>query len=100
MTLAITPTSSSNKLRIEVVFFATSRASAAWTIGALFQDSTGPALAAFANYQRSAAAETASSFTHYMTAGTTSATTFKVRVGAQRQHHHVQRHGGGDSSAA
>lgn len=80
MTLAITPTSSTNKLKIEVQFFFAETA-ACWTIAALFQDSTADALAAgwtFENYVNSGGGI---SFTHYMTAGTTSATTFKVRAG-------------------
>lgn len=82
MTLAITPTNSSNKLKIEVVFNGTYSV-AAWLIVALFQDTTANALATFMNYQQTGTAASNSVFTHYMTAGTTSATTFKVRAGGQ-----------------
>lgn len=80
MTLSITPTSTSNKLKIEVVAFLTSLA-ANWLIAALFKDSDANALAAFANYQTVATAGCPVSFTHYMTAPSTSAITFKVRCG-------------------
>jgi hypothetical protein len=82
MTLAITPTSSTNKLKIEVVFFGVCSASA-WTTVALFQDTTANALAAFSNYQQIGGGGNSSVFTHFMTAGTTSSTTFKVRAGGQ-----------------
>jgi hypothetical protein len=80
MTLAITPTSATNKLRIDVVFYAT-HASAGWVLVALFQGTTANALATFANYQNIGTGQNACSFTHYMTAGTTSPTTFRVRAG-------------------
>lgn len=80
MTLAITPTSATNKLKIDVVFFGTS-SQTNWITVALFQDSTANALAAFANFQVTVTAGNNSVFSHYMTAGTTSSTTFKVRAG-------------------
>jgi hypothetical protein len=79
MTLAITPKSATNKLKIDVVcslFCSTGGDLAA----ALFQDSTANALAVGAVY-KDANKKTAISFTHYMTTGTTSSTTFKVRGG-------------------
>ena len=82
MTLAITPTSASSKLKIDVATFICGSDTIRLTT-ALFQDSTANALAAvmstpgFANIGGSGP----SGFTHYMTAGTTSATTFKVRIG-------------------
>ena len=80
MTLAITPTSASNKLKIEVVaniLVATGNRSA---VVALFQDATANALAAvgYGNFLTNPQPVT---FTHYMTAGTTNETTFKVRAG-------------------
>jgi hypothetical protein len=80
MTLAFTPTNAANKLKIDVVGFFTSNA-ANWITVALFQDSVANALAAFATYQNIASGGCSSVFTHYMTAGTTSAITFKVRAG-------------------
>ena len=82
MTLAITPTSASSKLKIDVATYICGSDTIRLTT-ALFQDSTANALAAvmstpgFANIGGSGP----SGFTHYMTAGTTSATTFKVRIG-------------------
>jgi len=80
ITVAITPTNSSNKLLIRAEVFASS--SGATTIGtALFQDDTANALAANQNYQGTNTATNTVNLTHYMAAGTTSATTFKVRLG-------------------
>ena len=82
MTLAITPTSASNKLLIDVNFIGgeVSNIADLHTV-ALFQDSTANALASTIadNYAIGASSV---NFTHYMTAGTTSSTTFKVRAGA------------------
>ena len=81
MTLAITPTHASNKLLIEVVAALSHSASAFWMTIALFQDTTANALAA-TQYRGGDATEAhAMNFNHYMAAGTTSATTFKVRAG-------------------
>ena len=80
MTLAITPTNTNNKLKIEVLF--NYAHSAAVNIGlGLFQDSTASALAATQAVEISGNNTWQMSLTHYMTAGTTSATTFKVRAG-------------------
>ena len=79
MTLAITPTSATNKLRIDVVF---QGGQAGGTFGvALFQDATANALAAIYQNPAGAAAAELVSFTHFMDAGTTSSTTFRVRAG-------------------
>jgi len=80
MTLAITPTSATNKLRIDVVWVGTT-VGQAWIIVALFQDSTANALAAACDFHTVSTSGTTTTFTHYMTSGTTSATTFKVRAG-------------------
>jgi hypothetical protein len=48
---------------------------------ALFQDSTADALAVGFSFYSDPTVGVAIGFTHYMTAGTTSATTFKVRAG-------------------
>jgi hypothetical protein len=83
MTLAITPTSATNKLRIDIVAMASTSITANGQMGlGLFQDSNANALASISNY--SGVTFTANNFklTHYMTAGTTSSTTFKVRIGA------------------
>lgn len=83
MVLAITPKNSNNKLKIDVlVNIAGGSASVPMTC-ALFQDATANAIAATSqqttpdvNYPLQV------KLTHFMTAGTTSATTFKVRVGS------------------
>lgn len=82
MTLAITPTSTTNKLKIDVVVFGgCTTGSNGWSV-ALFQDSTANALAAgmapaiSGDYDRGEV-----TFTYYKIAGTTSTTTFKVRAG-------------------
>jgi len=82
LTLAITPTSATNKLIIEC-YFTGSIAGVDNVVAALFQDSTANALAATAVYPT--ATDNASLdiyLPHYMEAGTTSETTFKLRVGS------------------
>ena len=80
MTLAITPKATTNKLKIEVVLmFALSGAGTA--TAALFQDSTANALAACCGRCDTGGGINILKYTHYMAAGTTSATTFKVRAG-------------------
>lgn len=80
MTLAVTPTDTANKLRIEVVFVC-DYSTPAHVALALFQDSTANALAATVQYIGDATGTLTICLSHYMTAGTTSATTFKVRAG-------------------
>lgn len=83
ITRAITPTNASNKLRIDVVFMgACDTANRNLTV-ALFQDTTANALAAVTDFSPTAGGMRPISFTHYMTAGTTSSTTFKVRAGVE-----------------
>lgn len=79
-TAAITPNNTNNKLVI-FVDLAVSVSTTAWVTGALFQDSTANALAAKYTYVTTGTAGHSMSLVHYMTAGTASATTFKVRVG-------------------
>jgi hypothetical protein len=82
MSLAITPTNINSKLRIDVVFNYTQNngTNNSLQLG-LFQDSVSNALAA-AQQQITADYFAQLGLTHYMTAGTVSATTFKVRAGA------------------
>ena len=82
MTLAITPKSATDTLVIALtVMWTTAISTATNMIGAIFQDATAGALAA------STVATTGNSFsmqfnlTHTMVAGTTSATTFRLRMG-------------------
>lgn len=84
MTLAITPTNASNKLVIQVHSNLTSHTATRYLIAALFQDSTANALAASWYWQQVADGSAAVGFTYVMTAGTTSATTFKVRGGTDQ----------------
>jgi len=79
MSLAITPKSATSKLKIEVVFFGSTGGT--WISAALFQDSTANALASGFTFPGVATASANVNFTHYMTSGTTSSTTFKVRAG-------------------
>lgn len=79
-TLAITPTNSSNILVIDFsAQFALNAANAC--VVALFQDSTANALHATLNSKASGAPATHIFFRHYMVSGTTSSTTFKIRMG-------------------
>lgn len=80
MSQAITPNSATNKLKITVVMNWAANAGTRGTM-ALFQDSTAGALASVTNVNASAGFPMQFVLVHYMTAGTTSATTFKVRAG-------------------
>lgn len=80
-TVAITPTSATNKLVIEVTVQIENSGGGAM-VAALFQDSTADALAAGTDHSSSAGRTQQITFTHVMTTGTTSATTFKVRAGS------------------
>lgn len=80
MTLAITPKSASNKLRIDVVVVAGASAAGNYSV-ALFQDSTASALASVIDRIGAAGSVEMCTFSHVMDAGTTSSTTFKVRAG-------------------
>ena len=79
MTLAITPKSAANKLKI-VVTAVISISTGQVGCVALFQDSTANAIAAVSNSVVAVNSQTIT-FTHYMTSGTTGSTTFKVRIG-------------------
>jgi len=81
LSVAITPSSSSNKLLIQVHVNLNS-SSQQGIHAALFQDSTANALAAQTSYVDGGHWANSMSFNHFMTSGTTSETTFKVRVGA------------------
>jgi hypothetical protein len=81
LTLAFTPTSATNKLHIHVHGHWGSTAASSWITMALFQDSTANAIAANTFFDTAADGGVHHGLTHFMTAGTTSETTFKVRVG-------------------
>ena len=82
MTLAITPKSTSNILVVEVSAMLSGTA-AVIMVGALFQDSTADALAVAAQDPRGNNSVDGMNISHYLVAGTTSATTFRFRAGAQ-----------------
>lgn len=79
-TLSITPTSATSKLFIQV---STSVAitNSGWGTIALFQDTTANALAVSTGYTNISTAGFVLALGYYMTAGTTSTTTFKLRYG-------------------
>lgn len=80
ITLAVTPQSATNKLLIEAQLLVS--ASSVERVGvALFQDSTVNAIAAISEYVSTATAQHLLVIRHYMTSGTVSATTFKIRIG-------------------
>jgi hypothetical protein len=80
MSVTLTPTNASNKLRIEVTILLASSAGGHLT-AALFQDSTANALAAAGTRVDNTSSMYPITFSHTMDAGTTSSTTFKVRAG-------------------
>lgn len=80
MSQAITPKSATNLLRIEA--FAQGQGSLQAYVGmALFQDATANALCATVNNVPSNGFYMENRLVHTMVAGTTSATTFKIRIG-------------------
>lgn len=81
MTLAITPTNASNKLKIDVVA-TLSNGTQAHVRACLFQDSTADALRVGSTSNVNTNNIETVSFTHFMAAGTTSPITFKVRCGS------------------
>ena len=83
ITLAITPKSATNKLVVEVVCPMAISAATLHAIGSIFQDSTAGALASVMYFIGSANTIEPFVVRHTMTAGTTSATTFKFRAGPE-----------------
>lgn len=81
MTVSITPKSASNILVIAASAFLSVSVNTSDAICALFQDATANALAAQPLFQGTATAPTIGSMLYTMTAGTTSSTTFRFRVG-------------------
>ncbi len=82
MALTITPTSATNKLKIDVVFFGSNSTASSFAV-ALFQDNAANALAVGAAIAPNSSHLTCLKFTYYTTAGTASPITFKVRAGSQ-----------------
>lgn len=85
---AITPSSSSNKLLITAVCYLSNSSNAIPSCLALFQDSTADALAT-SLFLGSQVSSICVVLKWYMTAGTTSATTFKLRAGGASGTYHI-----------
>jgi hypothetical protein len=82
LTVAITPTNASSILRITVSLPVIGSGSAVPAAAALFVDTTANAIAAAAVQQGSAGTITSLHFQHEVSAGSTSARTYKVRLGS------------------
>lgn len=82
ITLAITPTSATNKLLIEVVMHMTCSSDGIDKVVLLFQDGSGTDECIAVACGNSGDIFDSINLVHYMTSGTTSATTFQVRAGA------------------
>jgi len=80
-TVTITPVSATNRLIIEATADQVSSSTSATIIIALFQDTTAAAIGASRVWNSSAGWVKTYSVRHEMAAGTTSATTFRVRIG-------------------
>lgn len=84
ITVSITPTNASNRLRIEFNADNAGVSASGYAVSALFQDSTANALSVASTYNgvgANADAAYCPRLTYEMAAGGTSATTFKIRVG-------------------
>jgi len=81
MTLAITPTSATSKLIIDVIWCGAISVTGTTMAVALFQDSTANALAVSSVSPPASAYIVSVPLRHYMTAGSTAMTTFKIRAG-------------------
>lgn len=81
MTRAITPKSTTNRLVITATLYLSHSAASTFYTAALFQDATANALAADGYFDPTANGVGNITLTHEMAAGTTSATTFRVRAG-------------------
>jgi hypothetical protein len=85
MTRAITPGNANNALIIDVCIQFSGSLANEYVTAALFQDSTANALKCATRHIQSGAYMTSGDviwFRHVMTAGTTSSTIFKVRIGS------------------
>lgn len=80
MTQAITPKATANILEIEAIIHCSNTVANNIT-AALFQDTTADALNAISVYQATATGMVILHLIHRVAAGTTSSTTFKIRVG-------------------
>lgn len=85
LSVSITPASASSKLRIDACLVVASNTGVRTVVVALFQDSTASALKAVTAPVPAALVDFMQpvNLTHFMTSGTTSATTFKIRAGVE-----------------
>lgn len=81
LSATITPSSAAHKLVFNVTLFASSDTNPDNITGALFQDAVASAISAGTVIYTGATRTISFAFNHSMTAGTTSATTFRVRIG-------------------
>ena len=91
-TVSITPKFSTSKLYIQSLA-CLGNSAGDWMTIALFQDSTSNALASNLAYQTVATGTLMMPLNYYMTAGTTSATTFKIRYGSNGSTTYVNGNG-------
>ena len=82
VTVTITPTSATNRLRIEAEIPQCTSSAAEVIAAAIFQDTTANALAVSAEYAPAGSSSLSLRVSYEMAAGTTSATTFKLRAGS------------------
>jgi len=80
LALTITPVNALSTLEIDTTIYV-GRSIVDWLIGALFQDATANALAVAVAYSSTATGVVPLTMKHIMVAGTTVATTFRVRAG-------------------
>jgi len=98
LAVTITPTSATNILCIEATLAITGNG-ASYATFAIFQDSTADALSARSNTISTVNYPDTISWKHYMVAGTTSATTFKLRFGPLATSYSVGINGGSIASS-
>jgi len=82
MSLAITPKSATSKLFIQVVMSGAATNANAESISSIFKNDETNAIATAGQYQTVATGIMTVNYSHYITAGTTSSITFRVRGGA------------------
>lgn len=96
-TVTITPTKASNRLRLEMSLPFLDGSGAIGATAVLFQDSTANAITLATCTFTGAGYSANIFFSHEMAAGTTSATTFKLRVGPSAGTLYVNRKSGGET---
>lgn len=96
-TVTITPTSASNRLRLEMSLPFMDGSGAVGATACLFQDSTANAIALATCTFAGAGYAGNIFFSHEMAAGTTSATTFKLRAGPSGGTLYINRKSGGET---